>query len=443
MRKPAFETAKSTDLAPSRDELNLAEFPFCLLTDRTYRGRNSIMIEREVRDPATGRLARQQWTATGNEKGLPTATDMDVYVALMQIAARDGIDKDRRIHFSRHELVKMQRRTPCQPMYERLKRSLERLVGVTIYAEEAFIDAKTGRRRTCQGFGILDTFRMEDCRFKMREPGPGGEQLEFHFHRSWVVLNDVLYEQLKNNGFKNLDTEVYYDLKLPVSRRLFRFLTRVRERNAASYEIELSHLARLMPLHDLRSSRQLRDLGKAHDELARVGYLDRVERVAGKDGIRLVYAFAETKLDARAEALVARGMTREVARRLVERFPDRVVAKIEAFDRLAGEKKIGNPAGWLRRAIEEDYREAPRPAPKPEPPKRAAAPERRLKLALDELYTKLDPTVQREIDRKAEARARAELGDRTLTGALFELKVLRAREDILKQEYSCELTRVG
>src|SRR5262245_11642228 len=33
MRKPAFETTKSTDLAPSRDELNLAEFPFCLLTD--------------------------------------------------------------------------------------------------------------------------------------------------------------------------------------------------------------------------------------------------------------------------------------------------------------------------------------------------------------------------------------------------------------------------
>ena len=48
MRKPAFETAKSTDLAPSRDELNLAEFPFCLLTDRTYRGRNSITIEREI-----------------------------------------------------------------------------------------------------------------------------------------------------------------------------------------------------------------------------------------------------------------------------------------------------------------------------------------------------------------------------------------------------------
>src|SRR5439155_5760686 len=113
--------------------------------------------------------------------------DMDVYVALNQIAARDGIDKDRRIHFSRHELVKMQRRTPCQPMYERLKRSLERLVGVTIYAEEAFIDAKTGRRRTSQGVGILDGYRMEDCRFKVREPGPEGEQLEFHFHRSWVV----------------------------------------------------------------------------------------------------------------------------------------------------------------------------------------------------------------------------------------------------------------
>ena len=169
----------------ARDELNLAEFPFCLLTSRSYRG-NTIKVEREVRDLASGRCLRQEWTVTGNEEhGLPTARDMDVYVALMQLAARDGVDRERRVFFSRYELVKMQRRVPSISTYKQLESSLDRLVGVTIYAKDAFNDAKS-RRRVSQAFGLLDSYRLEDGRRRARDEKPvaTNEQLSFSFQRS-------------------------------------------------------------------------------------------------------------------------------------------------------------------------------------------------------------------------------------------------------------------
>jgi hypothetical protein len=437
-------------IVSSRDELNLAEFPFSLLTDRTYRDRNSITIEREVTDAATSRTTRQAWTATGNEKnGLPTARDMDVYVALMQIAARDGVDKDRKIYFSRYELVKMQRRVPCQPTYEQLERSLKRLVGVTIYAEDAFFDAKT-RRRTSQAFGILDNYKLEDC--SVREARAGAKQLELRFHRSWVMLNAVLHEQLERNGVKNLDTETYFALDYPVSRRLFRFLDRVRAQDAREYSIDLPHLARLMPLHDTRASRQLRDLAKAHDELVGVGYLERVDqqkstsRVNGYGGangpgaghgsgevgaIRLVYTFAT---DPKAQLLVARGITPSIARTLAERFPDRIERQVQAFDRRLRGKKIQNPAGFLRSSIEGDWNEpAQIERPKAHSATRAVArPEMRERKLLAELFQSLSPDVQRELEERARRLAREELGEGASEHRL-ELTIARKREEILRE----------
>lgn len=435
-------TQKPADLiVSSRDELNLAEFPFSLLTDRTYRDRNSITIEREVTDASTSRTSRQAWTATGNEKnGLPTARDMDVYVALMQIAARDGVDRDRKIYFSRYELVKMQRRVPCQPTYEQLERSLKRLVGVTIYAEDAFFDAKT-RRRTSQAFGILDNYKLEDC--SVREARAGAKQLELRFHRSWVMLNAVLYEQLQRNGVKNLDTETYFSLDYPVSRRLFRFLDRVREQDAREYAIDLPHLARLMPLHDSRASRQLRDLAKAHEELVDVGYLEKVEQQkgpssAGKDkpSIRLVYAFAA---DPKVQLLTARGITPSIARTLVARFPDRIERQVEAFDRVVRAKKIQNPAGFLRSSIEGDWTESKPKKPAGSPAvstdtsaKPPARPEYRQAKLLAELYSNLSRESQREIDDKARKLALEELGPDASERRL-ELAVARQREEILRK----------
>lgn len=428
-------SARRIEVVASRDELNLAEYPFCLLTNRPYGERSSIRVEREVRDPATGGITKQEWTATGNEKGLPTARDMDVYVALMELGKRYGIDSDRKIHFSRYELVRLQRRTPGMLTYEQLEESLERLAGVKIYTRDAFFDART-KRRTSTAFGIIDNYKIVDARLKLRE-GREGEQLELHFHRSWVQLNSVLYDQVERGGLKELDTETYYRLRYHVSRRLFRFLDRMREKGAARYEVDLSELAHLMPLHDTRPSRQLRDLGKAHEELVLVGYLEKVEEARTRAGVRLVYAFPAVKLDRKAEALVRRGISTDVARRLAQDLPERIDAQVETFDRLVAESspRIGrNPAGYLRRAIEEGWAAPPaRPAARPTARSSAAlAPRLREEKALRQLYQSLDEATRREIDERAIARAREEVGPTSSERALA-LAAARWRDEILRE----------
>ncbi len=431
---------KRTDVVVSHDELNLAEFPFCLLTSRVPSDRRSISVEREVHDPVRDRIVRQKWTATGSaEHGLPTACDMDVYVALMQIAARDGIDDDRTIHFSRLELVRMQGLRPCQSAYVSLERSIKRLIDVRIHTEDAFFDAKT-RRRTSQGFGILDNYKFEDSRCRVPREGEG-EQLEFHFHRSWVRLNHVLHEQLQRGALKTLDTGTYYTLGYPVSRRLFRFLDRMRESHEDRYEIDLADLSRLMPLRDARPSRQLRDLAKAHEELGEAGYLETVEERRGKNGIRLVYTFGKARLDPKVQELVARGVSIATARSLVAQFPNRIDAQIAAFDRRmkdVKEKKLTSPGGYLRRAIECGWSAPPEQPERPAAPRYEAAPGALRRRGLGALFTSLDEPTQREIETRAEALARAELGPAAAKKRRLQLAVARQREEILAREYACE-----
>jgi hypothetical protein len=407
-------TALVLDDSSAHDELNLAEFPFCLLTSRSYRG-STIKVEREVRDAATSRCLRQEWTVTGNEEhGLPTARDMDVYVALMQLAARDGVDRERRVFFSRYELVKMQRRVPSVATYAQLEASLDRLVGVTIYAKDAFADAKS-RRRISQAFGLLDSYRLEDGRRRARDERekPEGEQLSFAFQRSWVVLNATLHEQWINGGIKALDTQVYYALKSHVARRLFRFLDRVRESGVPTYEVELATLAKLMPLQDPRPSRQLRDLAKAHEELEAEGYLEKVDEVAAaRSGRRLVYFFKEAKLDPKAQLLVDRGISASVARSLAERFPDRIADKVEAFDR-RDKSTTRSPAGYLRRSIEGDWTESrPKKEKASSPSRKAALPEMtdedRRAAIFRERFQALDETTRARLGAQAAELARKE-----------------------------------
>src|SRR5438067_12415426 len=81
-----------------RDEMNLAEFPITLLTDRSPRDQKTLCYE-----DAHGKLL-----ITGSDAyGLPTAADADVIVALMQITKIKNNFTDATVNFSRYELLKI------------------------------------------------------------------------------------------------------------------------------------------------------------------------------------------------------------------------------------------------------------------------------------------------------------------------------------------------
>src|SRR6185437_4623505 len=81
-----------------RDEMNLAEFPITLLTDRVHQGKKTLCYE-----DRHGKL-----TVTGSDAyGLPTAADADVIVALIQLTKLRTNFTDPMVNFTRYELLKL------------------------------------------------------------------------------------------------------------------------------------------------------------------------------------------------------------------------------------------------------------------------------------------------------------------------------------------------
>src|SRR4051812_9960866 len=69
-----------------KDEMNLAEFPITLLTDRVPKGKKSIQYQDRIFDEKTGRQITRRLTIGADEAhGLPTAVDDDVILGLIQL----------------------------------------------------------------------------------------------------------------------------------------------------------------------------------------------------------------------------------------------------------------------------------------------------------------------------------------------------------------------
>src|SRR5262245_13711551 len=90
-----------------KDEMNFAEFPIAFLSDRVPAGVNTLVFEDTVRDKGTGLPVVRKLTVRGADGlGLPTAGDVDVLVALMQLTKQRNDFTERRVYFSRYELIK-------------------------------------------------------------------------------------------------------------------------------------------------------------------------------------------------------------------------------------------------------------------------------------------------------------------------------------------------
>ena len=124
-----------------RDELNLAEFPITLLSDRVPKGLKTLTFEDQVFDQQAGETVTRKLTVTGSDAyGLPTAVDDEVIVALIQLTklANNFTDRDGEVHPIRSpEASRVARRWAQLPPH---RESLKRWMGVTLYYDKAWWD---------------------------------------------------------------------------------------------------------------------------------------------------------------------------------------------------------------------------------------------------------------------------------------------------------------
>ena len=372
-----------------KDELNLAEFPIAALTDRVPNGQTTLVfedkLERRDHPPIVRRL-----TIMGTVKhGLPTSTDDEVLVGLIQLTKRRSNFTNAKVPFSRYELIELLGWPQSGASYRRIEEALNRWVGVVLMYENAWWD-NTAKSWVDENFHVLDNVTLYD-RERRKRPGgkPGkstskaatgrrpkktgteGDPLPLSSFR-W---NEVIFESFQSGNLKQLDLEFYLRLRLPTTKRMFRFLDK-RFYRRARLDFDLRTLAceHIGMSRSYAPTELKRRLKPALEELEQLGFLeplDPEERYSwvSRGCWRIILIRSQsaepdvpvppTEKSALVDALIARGVTSKVAAELVAGHPaGRLRTKLEVFDWLVKneDKRVGkNPAGYLVASIRSDY----------------------------------------------------------------------------------------
>lgn len=359
-------------MAMGRDELNLAEFPLTALADRIPSSRRTLCFEDRVWDERTGQSVLRRLTISASDHdGLPTALDDEVLLGLIQVTRRQGF-RERRVDFSRYELLQLLGWRDEGKSYRRLDASLRRWLGVTLYYENAWRDKASGVWIDA-AFHFLDEVLWSRRSRRAARIGNGSERRGSSF--TW---NEIVFRSFQAGNLKPLDFALYRALRTAVAKRMYRFLDkRFYLRRRWEFDLRTFACEHVGLSRNYDAAQLKRRLNAAFAELERVGFLAppaggeryrairrgewkvicvRQPRPAATGAATASATASATELVA---ALVHRGLSPPSARQLTVSFAaERIRGQLAVFDWLVGRRDARvsrNPAGWLRRAIEHDF----------------------------------------------------------------------------------------
>lgn len=379
--------------APSfKDELNLAEFPIAALTDRVPDGQSTLVFEDHLEQRDGPPIVRRLSISGHGKLGLPVALDDQVIVGLIQLTKRHNNFTDPRVHFSRYELIELLGWPQDGHSYRRIEEALNRWVGVVLSYENAWWD-NDEKSWVDETFHIIDNVSLYDRERAMKASAAKGKRPKPLSSFRW---NEVMFRSFQANNLKQLDLEFYLDLRLPTSKRLYRFLDkRFFQRERVDFDLRVLACEHVGMSREYAPTELKRRLRPALEELEKSGFLEplgenekyvNVEK--GKWRILFVRgprrraeeesARSLNTAEALQRELTERQVHYQVARDLVAKHPlDRIRAKIEVFDWLkehSEQRVLRNPAGYLVASIRDDYATPEDFVPKMKRPRRKKPP---------------------------------------------------------------------
>jgi hypothetical protein len=191
--------------------------------------------------------------------------------------------------------------------------------------------------------------------------------------------NEVIFRSFQSGNLKQLDLEFYLKLRLPTTKRMYRFLDkRFYRRSRLDFDLRTLACEHIGLSRSYAPTELKRRLKPALEEMEQLGFLEplgleerysyvkrgcwRIIFIRGRHASAEVQdpvAQREQHSTQLIEALKARGVTRKTAQELVDTHPlGRVRTKIDVFDWLLRneDKRVGkNPAGYLVASIRSDY----------------------------------------------------------------------------------------
>ena len=423
-----FLTTEPPPESAFKDELNLAEFPIAALADRVPDGQTTLVFEDHLYQPDGTPIVRRLTVMAHPKQGLPVAIDDEVMVGLIQLTKRRNNFTDPKVWFSRYELIELLGWPHDGRSYSRIEEALNRWVGAVLVYENAWWD-NAAKSWVDESFHILDNVSLYDRERRKRAAGTAAKAATARRGSkgagagndppplSSFRWNEVIFRSFQSGNLKQLDLEFYLQLKLPTTKRLFRFLDkRFYRRSRLDFDLRTLASEHIGMSRAYAPSELKRRLRPALEELERLGFLEplsaeerftglgqgrwRILLIRGPRG-RAEAAAPPTEVDALIEALTARGVGAKVAAELVgEVAHERIRTKLDVFDWLVKneDKRLArNPAGYLVASIRSDYR----------PPGNFAPAARAVSTPSHEDPPAETPAARRRREREDQARARA------------------------------------
>jgi len=196
-------------LQSGRDEMNLAEFPIALLSERVPARMKILEFEGQH-----GKLT----VRGGDGLGLPTAHDTDVIIGLLQLTKTHNNFTDPTVPFTPHSLINLMGWPNQGHYYKRLRDSLHRWMGTTLFYQGAWFD-KALSCRIDASMHILDNVVIFDGEIR-RNLRVKQQTLP----TSTFTWGKRFFQSCQDGNLKRLDVGIYFGLRSAVSKQVYRYL---------------------------------------------------------------------------------------------------------------------------------------------------------------------------------------------------------------------------
>jgi hypothetical protein len=364
-----------------RDELNLAEFPITLLSDRVPKGCKTLTFVVDHRDDKN-KLVTRKVTITGSDAyGLPTAIDDEILIALIQITKLKNEFTNATVYFSKYEILKLLGWPDDGRSYRRIEESVKRWTGVTVYYDNAWRDRETGSYAS-ENFHFIDRSSFLDVDARKIRASSNQPELALSSFR-W---SDVIFQSFQAGSLKRLDISAYFSYTTSVAKRMYRFLDK-RFWVKPTWEFDLKEFAHnRIGLSSKYNIAQIKNkLAPAIEELShstpeRAAFLEPMDHneryIKVSKGAWLVIFTRKSLSPALPDSVVPepsglvadlfnRGVKQEVAQELVSgNQPEFIALRIEVFDWIVARPNQRiikeSPVGYLIDSIRNRYITTPK-----------------------------------------------------------------------------------
>lgn len=203
-----------------RDELNLIDFPIAVLQHQQPKSANGgrpdeLVCVIEAFDKELGKVVPRTLTRrTASKHGFPTPLEDEVLVALLTLTRMKNGFSQPRVEFRNGELFDLMKWPHNGNSNQRLAIALDRLTGLKLKYENSW-STEVGTFEKEFTTGLLESYQLTK---QVRG------QRQRNAEASWFQWASEVFADIKRGNVRPLNTEQFFALGRPISRRMYRFL---------------------------------------------------------------------------------------------------------------------------------------------------------------------------------------------------------------------------